>query len=263
MFFTGPTCTGADLQAPSLVSPAQNAIVADASPTLEWGSPVASCLQETYNFEVAADPAFSAPALSGSAGPWTSFETEVDYVEDCTPYFWRVRPVYGMDLSSPYSAVGIFFTDFLGTCPTHGSLPLVSGTVWGDQCESAGVIPGQAPAPPGCVYREGGYGADGARQVGEPGIAGVVIRYSEGGCPASGASNAVWEPTAADGSYWQVLTPGDYCLWLDSAGDGNDDVLGDGLATFPPGGYDAPSSYEITLDWGDVVEGLDFGWDAR
>jgi hypothetical protein len=262
-FFTGPVCTGADLQPPLLVSPAQEAIVADASSALEWASAVAGCLQESYNFELAVDPAFSAPALSGDAGPWTSFDTEVDYLEDCTPYFWRVRSVYGMDMSSPYSTVGIFYTDFLGTCPAHGALPRVSGFVWDDQCESAGVIPGQAPAPPGCVYREGGYGADGVRQAGEPGIAGLVVRYGTGGCPARGQSDAVWEPTDADGSYWQVLMPGEYCLWLDSAGDGNDEVLGDGLSTYPPGGYDAPSNYEITLDWGDVIEGLDFGWDAR
>jgi hypothetical protein len=73
----------------------------------------------------------------------------------------------------------------------------------------------------------------------------------------------MWEPTRAGGGYLQVLTPGEYCLWLDSGGDGNDVVLGDGLGTFPPGGYDAPSNYEITLDWGDVMDGLDFGWDSR
>jgi hypothetical protein len=263
VFFTGPVCAGADLQAPVLLSPAQEDVVADASPTLVWSSAAEACLQEAYNFEVAADPAFGSAALSGSAGPSASFETEVDFLEDCTPYFWRVRAVFGEDMSSPYSTVGVFLTDFLGACPSHDSLPRLSGVVWDDQCASAGVIPGQAPPPAGCVYREGAYGGDGVRQPAEPGIAGVTIRYAAGPCPARGEGNAVWEVTGADGGYAYVLTPGVYCFWLDPAGDGNSDALGDGLFTYPPGGYDAPVNHEVEVDWGDVLDDLDFGWDAR
>jgi hypothetical protein len=262
-FFTGPTCDGADLQAPSPVSPEQEGIVNDPSPILEWSYPVTSCLQETYNFEVSADPAFSSPVLAGHAGPATAFETEIGYLVDCTPYFWRVRAVYGEDISGPYSAVGIFFCDFVGGCTAHSPLPRVTGVVWSDQCESIGVIPGEAPPPPGCVYREGAYGADGIRQPSEAGIEGVTIRYSPGGCPPSGNGATVWEPTGSDGAFAQVLTPGTYCFWLERAGDANEAVLGEGLLTYPPGGYDAPSNYEVTLAWGEVRAGLDFGWDRR
>jgi hypothetical protein len=262
-FWTGPTCDGSALVAPTLLLPAQDALLDDASPALAWDYPSAACLQAAYNFEVTDDPTFSRAVLEGSAGPSPSFETTLPYLQDCIPYLWRVRAVYGEDMSGPYSEVGLFTTDLTGACPTRLWLPRVSGIVWADECDAAGVIPGQAPAPPGCVYREGGYGGDGARQPGEPGIAGVTVRYAAGPCPASGEGRPVWEPTGSDGAYLQILTPGTYCFWIDPVADGNDAALGRGLSTYPPGGYDFPSNHEITLDWGDAMDGFDFGWDPR
>lgn len=69
-------------------------------------------------------------------------------------------------------------------------------------------------------------------------------------------------PSEANGLYSQYLVPGTTCVWIDATEAGNSSLLGRGRWTYPPGGYDAPARHTLTVDWGDEVTDLDFGWDS-
>ena len=258
-FWTGPTCEGSDLGAPTLLSPADGAVIDDASPILAWESAQPGCLQAAYNFEVTDDPTFSAAVLEGSSGPSASFETALSFLRDCTPYLWRVRAVFGEDMSGPYSEIGVFTTDLTGACPQIPVLPVIGGLVWQDVCSAT--WPPPPVLPPGCVFQEG-LMPDGVRQEGELPIEGVVVRYAQGACGGDGPAQTVLEATDEQGLYSQYVLPGTYCLWVDGVADGNEAILGRGRLTYPPGGYDFPARYTITVDWGDELMDVGFGWMA-
>lgn len=257
-FWTGPTCDGTNLQAPVLMLPEDAAFISDPSPLFEWDYPQGICLQAHYALEVSADVDFATDLLHAGAGPERSFETEVSLLEDCTQYYWRVKAVFGMDISGPYSEAATFYTDLASSCGSHSGLPLISGVVWHDICLSSD--PPGPVAPPGCVYRAGGYAPDGIRQDGETPLSGLVVYYAQGGCPPTGPVHEVAVLTDEEGFYYQYVTPGVYCVWIDTAQAGNTAILGQGRWTYPPGGYDSPVQHVLTLEWGDTEGAVDFGW---
>lgn len=257
-FWTGPTCDGTNLQAPILLFPEEAAFISDPSPLFEWDYPQASCLQANYALEVSANLDLATDALYAGVGPGRSFETEVSFLEDCTQYYWRVKAVFGDDISGPYSEIATFYADLTASCGSHSGLPLIAGVVWHDVCQPSS--PPGPVAPPGCVYREGGYAPDGIRQDDETPLAGLVVHYAKGGCPSAGPIHEVTVLTDEEGAYYQYVTPGTYCVWIDTAQEGNSAILGQGRWTFPPGGYDAPVWHILTLEWGDMEMDVDFGW---
>ena len=257
-FWTGPTCDGTNLQAPILLIPENAAFISDPSPFFEWDYPHGSCLQANYALEVSANLDFSTDALHAGVGSGRSFETEVSFLEDCTQYYWRVKAVFGDDISGPYSEIATFYADLTASCGSHSGLPLIAGVVWNDVCQSSG--PPGPVAPPGCVYREGGYGPDGIRQDDETPIAGLVVNYAKGGCPPTGPIHEAAVLTDEEGTYYQYVTPGTYCVWIDTAQEANTAILGRGRWTYPPGGYDSPVWHVLTLEWGDMQTDVDFGW---
>ncbi len=115
-FWTGPICDASIPDIPELVSPFDGEIVNDPSPPLDWSYPDVGCLPEGYVFEVSEQPDFLQMALSGSSSsPYTGFETNIDFLQDCTDYFWRVAVLYNAQPGT-YSDVWEFATDFQGNC---------------------------------------------------------------------------------------------------------------------------------------------------
>jgi hypothetical protein len=115
-FWTGPICDASIPDIPELVSPILGEIVNDPSPPLDWSYPDVGCLPEGYQFEVSEQPDFLQTVLSGtSSSPYSGFETNVDFLQDCTNYFWRVAVLYGAQVGT-YSSVEEFSTDFQGSC---------------------------------------------------------------------------------------------------------------------------------------------------
>lgn len=252
--WTGPPCAGADLQPPQLVSPSDGTYIDDPSPLLDFDYPTGVCLQQWFSLDVSADPDFATTALHTTVGPWTDFDTDLDYLADCTLYYWRAKAVYGEDISGPYSAVSALYTDFAGGCAPHTGLPRIAGVVWADRCDPA--------VPSSCVWQEGGQAPDGVRQDTEPAMSGLLVRIAPGLCtsPDMGWTTG---PTDEEGRYSQVVLPNTYCVWIFRDRDGNQAILGSGRWTHPPGGYDSPVRYEIEIDWGEEKTDLDFGWYAR
>jgi len=257
-FWTGPSCDGTNLQAPVLLIPEEAAFISDPSPLFEWDYPQGSCLQTNYALEVSASLDFTTDVLHAGVGPGRSFETEVSFLEDCSQYYWRVKAVFGDDNSGPYSEIATFYADLAASCGSHSGLPLIAGVVWNDVCQSSG--PPGPVAPPGCVYREGGYGSDGIRQDDETPLVGLVVYYAKGGCPPTGPIHEAAVLTDEEGNYYQYVTPGDYCVWIDTAQEANTAILGRGRWIYPPGGYDSPVWHNLTLEWGDMQTDVDFGW---
>jgi hypothetical protein len=141
--------------------------------------------------------------------------------------------------------------------PATGS---ISGTVWHDLCAIAGGEGGEPAIPSsGCVEAEdGGYRGNGIFEQGEPGIQGVVVELGEGQCPSTGYATAT---TDRNGGYrFTNLPPGVYCITVDPAHFDNVPVLIPGMFTFP----DVDSgSHELTLDEGDRILQINFGWDYQ
>jgi hypothetical protein len=115
-FWTGPICFVSTPDLPELVSPILGEIVNDPSPPLDWSYPDIGCLPEGYQFEVSEQPDFLQTVLSGTgSSPYTGFETNIDFLQDCTDYFWRVAVLYNAQPGT-FSDVGEFTTDFQGNC---------------------------------------------------------------------------------------------------------------------------------------------------
>ena len=51
-------------------------------------------------------------------------------------------------------------------------------------------------------------------------------------------------------------------MWIDATEAGTSSLFGRGRRTYPPGGYDALARHTLTVDWGDEVTDLHFGWDS-
>lgn len=99
---------------------------------------------------------------------------------------------------------------------------------------------------------------NGARDQGEPVIAGVIVQLATGACP--GTVQAQTTSTANSPSYaFQGLNAGDYCVVVDAGSPQNTAILGQGSWTVPPEPT-AIAAVPVTLNAGETRGDLDFGW---
>lgn len=141
--------------------------------------------------------------------------------------------------------------------PTAGATPArIVGVVWEDRCTLQGGEGGVPVTPgPGCALRPGfGYGADGVRQSGEPGLAGVRVQLAQGACPGTPLTATL---TDAQGRYaFEGLAPSTYCVRIDPLDGPNEQLLIPGAWSYP-----APEVGQATLTLTAGAEATaDFGW---
>ncbi|MCA9916979.1 MAG: hypothetical protein KC445_03460, partial [Anaerolineales bacterium] len=95
-------------------------------------------------------------------------------------------------------------------------------------------------------------------EAGEPGIPGVLVSLGEGDCPA--ASSIATATTDNDGDYvFTDLPAGSYCISVNALEAENEPLL-PGTWTFPG---NSTNGTAITLADGDLVTGINFGWDYQ
>ncbi|MEZ4591663.1 MAG: NBR1-Ig-like domain-containing protein [Chloroflexota bacterium] len=145
--------------------------------------------------------------------------------------------------------------------PADSNMGIVNGKVWHDLCAVAGGDGGEDTAVPsaGCIaIPEGGFQANSLLDAGEPGIPGVLVNLSQGECPA--ATTVATATTDEDGDFvFTELPAGTYCVSVDALAAENEPLL-PGSWTFPDNNV---SSTTITLADGDLVTGINFGWDYQ
>ncbi len=150
--------------------------------------------------------------------------------------------------------------------PSPGS---IGGRVWHDLCGITGGEGGAPPTPtPGCVeVGSGVYGANGMMELGEPGLAGVLVNLGLGSCPAIGLAVTT---TGSDGQYaFGGLDTGTYCVSVDALGAINSKILIPGGWTQPRGNSPLGSARDelativITLGPGENPNEVNFGWDYQ
>ncbi len=136
----------------------------------------------------------------------------------------------------------------------------IQGKVWHDLCAPPNHYSGAPPPPPeGCIDTgNGGMGANGILESGEPGIAGVVVYLGSGSCPSTGLSSVI---TNSSGNYaFNGLQPGAYCVTVEVTPNTN---------TLVPGGFTYPTrggssaSHNVNVPAGGTAGGKNFGWDYQ
>lgn len=114
-FFVGPTCTAAELVAPTLLEPANDSVLTDNWPMLIWDHP-SDCLPGTYNIWFSINEDFSEPSIMGYIG-YPSMSWDPPYpLEDCETYYWKVAPVISATFG-PESPTYHFKINMTGACP--------------------------------------------------------------------------------------------------------------------------------------------------
>ncbi|MCB8937462.1 MAG: hypothetical protein H6654_18505 [Ardenticatenaceae bacterium] len=145
--------------------------------------------------------------------------------------------------------------------PADTNMGIINGKVWHDLCAVAGGDGGDDTAVPseGCIaLPEGGFQANSLLDAGEPGIPNVLVSLGEGECPVPNSTATA--TTDDDGDYvFTDLPAGTYCISVNALDIANQPLL--------PGGWTFPdnetSSTTITLSDGDLVTGINFGWDYQ
>ena len=139
----------------------------------------------------------------------------------------------------------------------------IAGHVWLDEC---GLPLGEALSPAaeavGCsLLADGTYQANGLPEPGEPGLADLQVALADGACPGTPRTTIA---TDADGGFtFGALTPGVYCLTMDSGDSLNSPTLGLGRWTSPASAsLMAQASRELVLAAAEQIVAQDFGWDA-
>ena len=116
-FFTGPTCFANQSLEISLDSPQDGIIVTTASPALSWSYKNEICTPEGHGFTVQ-NQATGQTVLSGNGGAYTSFQTSLDYLQDCQLYRWWVVPTLaGQPAQIHAFTTASFVTNFNNACP--------------------------------------------------------------------------------------------------------------------------------------------------
>lgn len=270
IFFTGPICSDASLVPPTMLEPADGAIF-NATTDLLWWDYTAGCTPTGYQLDVATDSSFASGLYpSGIIDiPLTRALLGDPPLVECETYYWRVAARNGATVG-PFSPTRSFVADTTGTCGGGGGTPpgsaSISGIVWHDIC----AIPdGPLPDPlsAGCVEDGAGSArANGIREEGEPGIAGVQVDLYYGGCDIGGTIDAS-VLTDADGRYiFDGLTSfGEFCIAVNPTVSPNDSILLPGQWTYPdlvtPEGVAYQSFGGIESDV--HVDIIDFGWDYQ
>lgn len=263
IFFTGPTCTAPALVAPIQLEPADGAIFNEATDLLWWDY-TAGCTPTGYQVDLSVDPAFSTNLGDAFDIPLTRMLPEGPFV-DCETYYWRVAAMNGATVG-PFSTTRSFIRDATGTCGGPGGIPPASasigGIIWHDLCALPdGPLP--VPLSAGCVADGAGSArANGIREPGEPGIAGVQVDLHFGGCATASVASLL---TDANGQYTfdGLLAFGSYCVAVRPLNPPNDAILIPGDWTYPPSvsGGDAFANAEV--DSGTILTDKDFGWDYQ
>lgn len=115
-FFTGPICAANELVGPTLIAPADNAILNSGFPRLRIDYP-RPCVPESYLYQLSANQDFLGPdILAAHLDLPIAKYLITSKIEDCRQYYWRALAFSG-DMEGPYSETFTFSTDFTGICP--------------------------------------------------------------------------------------------------------------------------------------------------
>lgn len=148
-----------------------------------------------------------------------------------------------------------------------GAQDNIGGFVWHDLCAFTGTpVEEGETSPDGCVVAADGstYVANGLREPEEPGIPGVQIRLLAGDCTAAAPGDEITTTTNESGAYrFPSVTPGDYCVFLDTADDVNAPILEEGILTAPTSNGVVTNSISVILEEGVAPEAIDFGYDYQ
>lgn len=130
----------------------------------------------------------------------------------------------------------------------------ITGIVWHDVCDAPDSEVDETPL--GCIEAEG-YQANGILEVGEAGLAEVVVSLGEGACPSDELAESV---TNAAGIYtFDNLESATYCVSINT-------LRPENLALLIPGSWTAPNTdgaLTVTLAAGESKLDADFGWDFQ
>lgn len=258
-FFTGPACDAQSLSVPIPLSPLNHWVVDDLSELeLAWWYP-GDCLPDSFNVEISPIMQFAGSPLNDNTSTPVNSWVPTHLLEDCNRYFWKVTAVKDGEPAGQGSQVLTFKVDLAGTCPAE-SVGYIQGTLWEDQC--AGIGPGTPvpdPLPLGCVLTSGNtLFPNQTYDPGEPGIPGAVVSLGTGACPSSGLRDV---PTWQDGMYdFYMLNPGTYCVSIDLGYAWNNFLLPGGWTVPASAVGDSHASQTVTVEAGQVLRGVDFGW---
>ncbi len=153
--------------------------------------------------------------------------------------------------------------------PTTGAgagEPGIRGIVWHDICAQTGTAVGDAVEEEGCVPGPDGetLQADGIFSEGEPGIPGVTIQLLAGDCTSASPGDEITATTDESGAYsFPDVTPDTYCIFLDTADEANVAVLEEGILTYPTSNGVATNSVTVTLEEGESLPDMNFGYDFQ
>jgi hypothetical protein len=126
-FYTAPACTGIEMIAPTLVSPADGAVVPATDQVLEWSWPPLSCIPDDTHVLVAEDSAFTIlfddhHGISANGMIYGHKEP----FENCKTYYWRVA-MHHDGIDGIWSPTYSFTVDLNGTCGLSGSPGIANG----------------------------------------------------------------------------------------------------------------------------------------
>lgn len=144
--------------------------------------------------------------------------------------------------------------------PPDSGMGIINGRIWHDLCSVAGGDNDETAVPSaGCIAAPGGgFQANSLLEEGEPGLPAITVTLGEGACPAQNSIAST--TTDEDGDYvFTDLNAGTYCVSVDALAVENEQLL--------PGGWTFPdadvSSSTVTLADGDLITGVNFGWDYQ
>jgi len=141
---------------------------------------------------------------------------------------WQLRNAEGELFGIPDEVTFWVQIQVTAAFPDEGSA--IGGFLWLDRCSPAA---GAETAPEGCIAAEdGAFVGNGTYDANEPRLEGVTVAIEQGGCPAS-AVTATATTDEAGRFIFTGLEADTYCVFVNALAGDNEDVLGDGLWTFP------------------------------